>query len=75
MSQAAEKLTQRFSPKQRAVLMALAAAELGLKLAAARDIGRRSDDQLRGSKLFWRLALVVNTIGPVGYFVWGRRET
>lgn len=63
----------RFSSRQRAVILALAAVELGMKIVAARDIGRRSPRELRGSKLFWRLALLVNTLGPLGYFCWGAR--
>jgi hypothetical protein len=63
----------RFSPRQRAVVLALAAVEFGMKVAAARDIDRRSSQELRASKLFWRLVLLVNTLGPLGYFRWGRR--
>ena len=74
MPQKLDELEQRFSPKQRAAVGALAAAELALKLAAARDIRRRPADQIRASKLFWRMSLAVNTIGPVSYFLWGRRN-
>jgi hypothetical protein len=74
MSSKLEELKQRLSPKQRAVVGVLAATELTLKLAAARDIGRRPADQIRGSRLFWRMSLAVNTIGPVSYFLWGRRK-
>jgi hypothetical protein len=74
MPQKLDELKQRFSPRQRAVVGALAAAELALKLAAARDIGRRPADQIRGGKLLWRMSLAVNTIGPLSYFLWGRRK-
>jgi hypothetical protein len=70
-----EDFNQRFTPRQRAVIISLGLAELGLKLAAARDIQRRPVDQIRGSKWLWRLALLVNTFGPLGYFRWGRTET
>ncbi len=73
MSAAAERFTERFSRKQRAGIGVLAVVELAAKIAAARDIQRRPDDQVRGSKLLWRLALLVNTIGPLSYFLWGRR--
>ncbi len=65
---------RRLSARQRVGLGLLAAVELAGKLAAARDIKRRSADQVRGSKLLWRLALLVNTFGPLAYFLWGRRE-
>lgn len=74
MAQPLQDFKRRFSPRQRAAILALALAELGLKVAAARDIRRRADEEIRGSKLFWRLALLVNTFGPVGYFCFGRRR-
>jgi hypothetical protein len=74
MPQKLDELEQRFSPRQRAVVGVLAATELTLKLAAARDIGRRPADQIRGSKIFWWISLAVNTIGPVSYFLWGRSK-
>jgi hypothetical protein len=74
MPGAIEGFKRRLSPRQRAGVIALALAELSLKLAAARDIKRRPADQIRGSKLLWRLALLVNTIGPLGYFCLGRRK-
>ena len=66
---------KRFSPKQRMGMGILAAIELWAKVAAFRDIQRRPTDQVRGSKLLWRLALLVNTLGPLSYFQWGRRKT
>jgi hypothetical protein len=39
------------------------------------DIGRRSPQQLRGSKRLWRLASAVNTLGAVAYWLAGRRAT
>lgn len=72
MWNAIRDFNERFSPKWRAVILTLACAELGLKVAAARDINRRPVEQIRGSKLFWRLTLLVNTLGPVSYFRWGR---
>lgn len=73
MGRALADFKARFSPRQRAAILALAATELSLKVAAARDIARRPATQVRGPKLLWRLALLVNTLGPLGYFRWGRR--
>lgn len=72
MSSAIKEFNERFSPRQRAMILVLACAEFGLKVTAARDINRRPAGQIRGSKLLWRLALLVNTLGPVSYFRWGR---
>ena len=73
MSSAIKDFEERFTPRQRAGILLLAAIEFGLKVAAARDIQRRPADQVHGSKLFWRLSLLVNTVGPLSYFRWGRR--
>jgi hypothetical protein len=62
------------SPRQRALLGAAAAAELTLKIAALVDIQRRPADRIRGPKSLWRAAMVVNLIGPVSYFAFGRRR-
>jgi hypothetical protein len=56
------------------MLVVLGALELSGKVAAARDIKRRPSEQIRGSKLFWGMALAVNTFGPLGYFLLGRRS-
>jgi hypothetical protein len=58
---------------QRAALGAAAAAELSLKIAALIDIKRRPAEQIRGPKALWRSAQVVNLLGPVSYFAFGRR--
>ncbi len=74
MRDALDRFRTRFSPRQRAAIGALAAVELSMKVVAARDISRRSARELRGgSKLVWRLALLVNTLGPLAYFAWGSR--
>jgi Phospholipase_D-nuclease N-terminal len=62
------------SQRQRAIIGAAAAAELSLKVAALIDIKRRPADRIRGPKRAWRMAMVVNLLGPVSYFVFGRRR-
>ncbi len=48
--------------------------QVALAAAAYRDLARRDRADLRGSKLFWSLALLVNWIGPISYFVYGRHR-
>lgn len=45
---------------------------LGLVAAGEHDIQYRPAEQVRGSKLFWRLACL-NALGATSYFRWGRR--
>ena len=63
------------SQRQRAIIGAAAAAELSLKVAALIDIKRRPADRIRGPKGAWRAAMVVNLLGPLSYFVFGRRRS
>lgn len=48
------------------------AVGLSIVCVAERDIQRRPDDQVRGSKALWRL-LSLNALGAIGYLKWGRR--
>jgi hypothetical protein len=43
-------------------------------LAALLDIRRRPAGQIRGPKGAWVAASFVNTIGPLAYFVFGRKR-
>jgi Phospholipase_D-nuclease N-terminal len=61
------------SERQRALLVGAAAAELSLKIAALVDIARRPASQIRGPKVLWRAAMAVNLLGPLSYFLFGRR--
>lgn len=62
------------SDRQRKVLVAAAAAEAALKIAALIDIQRRPKRQIRGPKALWRAAMVVNLLGPLSYFTFGRKH-
>jgi hypothetical protein len=55
------------------VIVVLGAVQLGLQVAALRDLHRRSDRQVRGSRRLWVAASFVNFLGPVAYFLAGRR--
>jgi hypothetical protein len=62
-----------FGPRQR-VLMGLGAlVQFSLLAAAQIDLLRRPAALVRGSKWAWRAIALVNFIGPVAYFVAGRR--
>ena len=63
---------KQLSPARQAAIVAITAWNLWLSASAERDIHRRPADQIRGSKMFWRLACLTNTVGPASYFRWGR---
>ena len=58
----------------RNAIKVLAVSEFALKILMLIDIKRRPASQIRGPKAAWRLAAAVNTIGPVSYFLFGRRK-
>jgi hypothetical protein len=71
----AGKKWAELSERQRALLLAAAAAELSLKIAALIDVKRRPADRIRGPKALWRAAMAVNLLGPVSYFTIGRKRS
>jgi hypothetical protein len=72
------KLFRKFcmlSPVQQAAIVAITAWNFTLIVVAQRDLSHRPDSEIRGSKLLWRLACLTNTVGPLSYFRWGRRQS
>lgn len=53
--------------------MVAGALEAAMTVAAWRDLSRRPDSQVRGSKRLWSFAVMVQPVGPVAYFTLGRR--
>jgi Phospholipase_D-nuclease N-terminal len=60
------------SAGQQKLIVAAAAGELSLKVAALIDLRRRPREQVRGPKFMWVALMFVNLIGPVSYFAFGR---
>jgi hypothetical protein len=63
------------SPVRQAAIIGVAAWQLWLLMTSQLDISRRPADEVRGSKIMWRLICLINTVGPLAYFRWGRRST
>jgi hypothetical protein len=65
------------SQRQRKVLLAAAAVEAALKIAALVDMKKRPASEIRGPKWLWATSVtVVSSAGvlPVSYFLFGRRR-
>ena len=60
--------------KRRAVIVALGTVQIGLLIAAECDIQRRPANLIRGPKARWRLLCLINFVGPLSYFAFGRRR-
>jgi phospholipase D-like protein len=62
------------SSGQRGAIVAVGAVQVGLLVAALRDLWRRPADQINGSKLVWLPICFVNFFGPLAYFRFGRKR-
>ncbi|MEO7269672.1 MAG: PLDc N-terminal domain-containing protein [Knoellia sp.] len=62
------------TPTQRRLVVAGGIVQVGLQAAALRDLKRRPVDQVRGRRRWWVCASFVNTVGPLAYFIFGRRR-
>ncbi|MGZ6372475.1 MAG: PLDc N-terminal domain-containing protein [Candidatus Limnocylindria bacterium] len=62
------------SVRRRVGIVLLGAIQLGLLIAAQVDIQRRPAAEVNGSRAVWRLVCLVNFVGPLSYFRWGRRN-
>ncbi len=73
----ASSLRHRWSdlrPLTRVLVVAGAIVQFGLLGAAQADIRRRRPDQLNGPRWLWVAVSFVNFVGPITYFVVGRRR-
>jgi hypothetical protein len=63
------------STQELLLLAPLVLIGLTLIVVALIDLVRREDAEVRGSKLLWGIVIVVvGTIGPIAYFIFGRKE-
>lgn len=57
----------------RVVLGTVVAAQTISSALAWRDLAKRSDDQVRGSKNLWRVIVTINPGNSLAYWLLGRR--
>jgi hypothetical protein len=48
--------------------------QFALLIAALLDIRRRPADEIHGGKLLWTALAFVNFVGPLAYFLFGRKR-
>ena len=68
------KQWSELSTAQKTRIVVIGAVQVSLLIAALRDIRRRSPEEIKGSKKLWTAALVVQPIGPISYFLFGRKR-
>ena len=68
---ARKKAWKDLSPAAKFGTITTAVVQLSLLVAAQTDITRRPANQIRGSKAMWRVATLINFVGPGSYFTFG----
>jgi hypothetical protein len=58
----------------RKVVLAVVAVEAAAAALAYRDLARRTDDEVRGRKLLWRIVIGLNPGNSLVYWLVGRRQ-
>ena len=59
--------------RKKTLLGGFIAAEVICAALAWRDLGRRSDGEVRGKKRFWRAFIILNPGNSLVYWIFGRR--
>lgn len=62
------------SGAQKGAVVLTGTVQIGLLAAALRDIYRCPAGEIRGDKRLWAAAAFVNYVGPVSYFLFGRKR-
>ena len=68
------KRWRELGPGQRRSIVLSGVVQLALLVAALVDIRRRPQEEIRGNKWLWTAAAFVNFVGPISYFLFGRRR-
>ena len=63
-----------FSRAQRTRIVVQAVIQTALAALALWDIWHRPADRIKGSKRLWTLAAFVQPVGPIAYFLFGRKS-
>lgn len=61
------------STRQRTGIQILGLLQVLLLAAAQWDLSRRPAEEVNGDKRLWRLLVFINFIGPLAYFLVGRK--
>ena len=68
------KQWQDLTDRQKRGIVVLGLLQLALLAAALIDIRRRPAEEINGSKRLWTMVVFINGIGPIAYFVFGRKR-
>jgi hypothetical protein len=60
---------------EKRIVVVSGVVQVTLLLAALNDILRRPATQIRGKKWVWMLVSFINFLGPISYFLFGRKRS
>lgn len=63
------------TPGRRVVAVLVGSVQLVLAAAAWADLAQQPAKNVNGPKKLWAVLIAVNWVGPIAYFVKGRRST
>ncbi|GGH96593.1 hypothetical protein ACFFGR_06100 [Arthrobacter liuii] len=70
-----KKTWKEMTPSAKVGTILTTIVQVSLLIAAQRDISQRPAELIHGPKAVWRAASFINFIGPMGYFIFGRKHT
>lgn len=70
----AKKSWSDLSPQKQATISVVGLIQVALLILALTDIRRRPADQISGNKKLWTLIAFINFVGPIAYFMFGRKR-
>jgi hypothetical protein len=59
---------------EKRIVILSSVVQVSLLVAALNDILRRPASQIKGKKWVWLLVSFINFIGPISYFLFGRKR-
>jgi Phospholipase_D-nuclease N-terminal len=74
MSRGSKKRWRELSERQRWAIVGSGAVQLILLVVALADLWRRPSCQVNGPKPLWLAISLVNFVGPLAYFAFGRKR-
>lgn len=69
------KSWRELSPVQKTLNIVMGVVEIVLVSLALRDIARRPGSEINGKKRTWVLTSMIQPIGPIIYFAFGRKKS
>jgi len=62
------------TPQQRTATLVAASVQISLAATAWTHLARSPVERVNGPKGVWAAIIGVNFLGPIAYFIWGRRR-